>query len=56
VHLNLESRPAATIDIRYEYRSQLVRLGILPDRPAADSLSRRQNAHGFDKGFCPDIR
>jgi hypothetical protein len=57
VHLNLESRPAATIDIRYEYRSQLVRLGILPDRTAAaDSLSRRQNAHGFDKGFCPDIR
>ena len=57
VHLNLESRPAATIDIRYEYRSQLVRLGILPDRPAAaDPLSRRQNAHGFDKGFCPDIR
>jgi len=57
VHLNLESRPAATIDIRYEYRSQLVRLGILPDRPAAaDPLSRRQNAQGFDKGFCPDIR
>jgi hypothetical protein len=57
VHLDLESRPAATIDIRYEYRSQLVRLGILPDRPdAADPLSRRQNAHGFDKGFCPDIR
>lgn len=57
VHLNLESRPAATIDIRYEYRSQLVRLGILPDRPdAADPLSRRQSAQGFDKGFCPDIR
>ena len=57
VHLDLEASPAATIDIRYEYRSQLVRLGILPDRPAAaDPLSRRQNAHGFDKGFCPDIR
>jgi hypothetical protein len=57
VHLDLESRPAATIDIRYEYRSQLVRLGILPDGPTAvDPLSRRQNAHGFDKGFCPDIR
>ena len=40
-----------------EYRPQLVRLGILPDGPTAvDPLSRRQNAHGFDKGFCPDIR
>jgi hypothetical protein len=57
VHLDLEASPAATIDIRYEYRAQLVRLGILPDAPAAaDPLSRRQNARGFDKGFCPDIR
>ena len=57
VHLDLEASPAATVAIRYEYRSQLVRLGILPDNPgAADPLSRRQNAHGFDKGFCPDIR
>jgi hypothetical protein len=57
VHLDLESSPAATVAIRYEYRSQLVRLGILPDAPAAaDPLSRRQNAQGFDKRFCPDIR
>lgn len=57
VHLDLEASPAATIDIRYEYRSQLVRLGIVPNAPAADdSLSRRQNAQGFDKRFCPDIR
>jgi len=57
VHLDLESTPAATIDIRYEYRSQLVRLGILPNDPAAaDPLSRRQSAQGFDKGFCPDIK
>lgn len=53
VHLDLESAPAASVDIRYEYRAQLVRLGVLPD---ADPLSRRQNAHGFDKSFCPDIR
>ena len=57
VQLDLEAIPAATIDVRYEFRSQLVRLGILPDIPAAaDPLSRRQNAHGFDKGFCPDIK
>jgi hypothetical protein len=57
VHLDLEANPAATIDIRYEYRSQLVRLGIVPNAPAADDpLSRRQHAQGFDKRFCPDIR
>jgi len=57
VHLDLEAIPAATVDIRYEYRSQLVRLGILPDAPSSpDPLARRQNAHGFDKGFCPDIK
>ncbi len=57
VRLDLEASPAATIDIRYEYRSQLVRLGIVPNAPAAgDPLSRRQNAQGFDKGFCPDIK
>ena len=55
VHLDLEERPAASIDIRYEYREQLVRLGVLPD-PTADPLARRQNARGFDKGFCPDIK
>jgi hypothetical protein len=55
VHLDLEDRPAASIDIRYEYREQLVRLGVLPD-PTADPLARRQNARGFDKGFCPDIK
>ncbi len=57
VHLDLEATPAATIDIRYEYRSQLARLGIVPNTPAADDpLSRRQHAQGFDKGFCPDIK
>jgi hypothetical protein len=57
VHLDLEAGPAATIDIRYEYRSQLVRLGIVPDGPAGDDpLSRRQSAQGFDKRFCPDIK
>jgi hypothetical protein len=57
VHLDLEASPAATVDIRYEYRAQLVRLGIVPNIPAAaDPLSRRQNAQGFDKHLCPDIK
>lgn len=57
VHLDLEASPAASIDVRYEYREQLVRLGVLPALPGVpDPLARRQNARGFDKGFCPDIR
>lgn len=57
LHLDLEDRPAASIDVRYEYREQLVRLGVLPDVPLpTDPLSRRQGARGFDKGFCPDIK
>jgi hypothetical protein len=54
VHLDLESTAAASISIRYEYRAQLVRLGVLPpapDRP--DPLDRRERARGFDAGFCP---
>jgi hypothetical protein len=55
VHLELESTPAASISIRYEYRAQLVRLGILPTRPAdPDPLDRRERARGFDAGFCPE--
>jgi hypothetical protein len=56
VRLDLEERPAASIDVRYEYREQLVRLGVLPAPVPADPLARRQNARGFDKGFCPDIK
>jgi hypothetical protein len=55
VYLDLESTPAASISIRYEYRAQLVRLGVLPSRPAdLDPLDRRERARGFDAGFCPD--
>jgi hypothetical protein len=52
VHLDLEDRPAASISIRYEYRTQLVKLGILPPR-APDRLTRREQARGFDEEFCP---
>jgi hypothetical protein len=55
IHMDLEDAPASTIDIRYEYRPQLVRLGILP-RPGADSdpLARREKSRGFVPGFCPE--
>lgn len=52
-----ESRPAAVLNIRYEYRDALVRLGVLPPQYAQreDPLTRRERARGFhDTGFAPD--
>ncbi|MGB7218002.1 MAG: hypothetical protein WBD07_04250 [Vicinamibacterales bacterium] len=54
VWLDLEDAPAQTIDIRYEFRPQLVRLGILPPTPTADPLQRRERARGFEPGFSPE--
>ena len=54
VWLDLEDAPAQTVNIRYEFHPQLVRLGILPPAPAADPLQRRESAHGFAPGFCPE--
>ena len=57
VSIDLEETPAASVELRYEYRAQLVRLGILPDgRPGADPLARRERSQGFSGGFCPDVR
>jgi hypothetical protein len=54
VVLDLEPAPAASVSIRYEYRAQLVRLGVLPARQAdLDPLHRRERARGFD-AFCPE--
>ena len=52
VAVDLEDRPAASIGVRYEYRAQLVRLGILPPSPP-DRLAHRERARGFDDGYCP---
>jgi hypothetical protein len=54
VFLDLESTPAQTIDIRYEFRPQLVRLGILA-APTVDPLQRRERARGFEPGFSPVV-
>jgi hypothetical protein len=54
VWLDLEDAPAQTVNIRYEFHPQLVRLGILPLAPTADPLQRREGAHGFAPGFCPE--
>jgi hypothetical protein len=56
VYLDLDPTPVASIDIRYEYREQLTRLGVLPRPPAGDVLARRERARGFERGFCPAPR
>jgi hypothetical protein len=53
VWLDLESVPARSVNIRYEFRPQLVRLGILPATPVQDPLQRREQARGFEPGFAP---
>jgi hypothetical protein len=44
--------PAARVALRYEFRSQLVRLGVLPREP--DVLYAREHASGFERGYAPD--
>jgi hypothetical protein len=47
-----ESAPAARIALRYEFRRELVRLGVLP-RPD-DALAARERAHGFEPRYAPE--
>ena len=55
IHLDLEDQPAATCAVRYEFRRQLVRLGVLPPVTSTpDPLWRREGARGFEPGFCPE--
>lgn len=55
VWLDLESAPSQVVNIRYEFRPQLVKLGILPAPvPTTDPLLRREGAKGFEPGFCPE--
>ena len=54
VWLDLEASPAASISLRYEFRAQLVRLGVLSaPTTRVDPLARRERARGFEPGFCP---
>lgn len=56
VSLDLEQTPAQTVNIRYEFRAQLVRLGILPSPPIVDRLKSRERSRGFEAGFSPEVR
>ena len=57
VNLDLDSRPAGEINIRYEYREALIRLGIMP-RPYPsypDPINRRERSTGFeDRRYSPE--
>ncbi len=54
IRMDLDSRPAGEIAIRYEYRASLVRLGIIPrDYPRPNVLDRRERAQGFEPKYCP---
>jgi hypothetical protein len=55
VYLDLEGSPAQTVNIRYEFRPQLVRLGILPAARLVDPLQRRERSRGFEAGFSPEV-
>jgi hypothetical protein len=49
VNMELDSRPAGEVMIRYEYYPALVRLGVLPrSYPRPDPLRRRERASGFE--------
>lgn len=57
VPFEAEDRPATVIEVRYEYRDALVKLGVLrcfePD--CGDRLAQRERARGFTDGdFAPD--
>ena len=55
VRMDLEDTPTETVNIRYEYRRQLVWLGILPGTPIPEPLQRRERARGFEPGFSPEV-
>lgn len=47
IQMDLESRPAAEISIRYEYYSALLRLGVVPRPFDLDPMRRREQSRGF---------
>jgi hypothetical protein len=51
VAFEAESSAAARIALRYEFRAQLVRLGVLPRK---DNLFARDRARGFEHEYAPD--
>ena len=55
VDLELETEPAAVVRLRYEFRPQLIALGVLPRDPDPSRIARREGARGFEE-FCPEVK
>jgi hypothetical protein len=51
VEFEEDPAPVARIALRYEFRSELVRLGVLPRE---DDLYARDRARGFEPSYAPD--
>jgi hypothetical protein len=51
VDVDLEDAPAMSVRLRYEFRPQLVALGVLRESP--DPVARRESGRGFSD-FCPE--
>lgn len=51
VDIDLEPNPIASVRIRYEFRPQLVKLGVLSEH--VSPLERRERASGFGT-YCPE--
>jgi len=56
VYLDLEDSPFQTVELRYEFRPALLKLGVLPSPPSdRDPLLRREKSKGFnDREYCPE--
>jgi hypothetical protein len=54
VSLELERDPAAVVRVRYEFRPQLERLGLLAPLSTPSPLDRREGASGFSGRYCPE--
>jgi hypothetical protein len=55
VQMQLEENTFDTVNLRYEFRPALVKLGVIPPDAAADPLTRREHARGFrDSAYCPE--
>jgi len=55
VDLELETEPSAVVRLRYEFRPQLIALGVLPRDPDPSRIARREHARGFEE-FCPEVK
>lgn len=47
VHMDLDSRAAGEVTIRYEYYSALLRLGVVPRHTSREPIQRREDSRGF---------